>query len=266
MFVVFMSSIERQPQNLDKHGNHNFLKGVYKVLRDYKGLNLEKVNPFKLKGKEYLNSRWKRAFDVCVALPSILFALPVASLSILVKFLEDGKNPFYVSKRIRKINRNDDGYSFDFYNMLKIRTMIVGAEKKMSKEEIANKTEEEDPRVTMVGRVLRRLKIDESIQLLYVLYGSMSVVGSRPIDRVSFEYMKEKRKGNIGKWPEGYNDMPKSLTTIGYIIGNNTKDNTKIIHPDLFYYKDASLCLDVYVLRKTIQAIIQGKNYKRKKR
>ncbi len=122
----------------------------------------------------------KRTFDIVSAGSLFLVASPIILLLLLVKFLEDFHNPIYVSKRVGR-----DGKVFNF---LKIRTMKVGADKEKAELEKQGRNEmdgpvfkiKDDPRVTRVGRFYRRFSLDELLQLLNIVFGSMSVVGPRP--------------------------------------------------------------------------------------
>ncbi|MBR2023488.1 MAG: sugar transferase [Clostridia bacterium] len=123
---------------------------------------------------------FKRAFDIVTSILGMVILSPVILLCLLVKWLEDFHNPVYVSKRVGK-----DGKVFKFY---KIRSMCVGAEE-MKKDLVREGKNEadgpafkmkDDPRITKVGRFLRKTSMDELLQFWNILIGSMSVVGPRP--------------------------------------------------------------------------------------
>ncbi len=122
----------------------------------------------------------KRLFDFFSAGSLFLLLSPVILILLLLKFLEDFHNPVYVSRRVGK-----DGREFRF---LKIRTMRAGADKEKATLEAQGLNEmdgpvfkiENDPRVTRLGRIYRKFSLDETLQLLNVVFGSMSVVGPRP--------------------------------------------------------------------------------------
>jgi lipopolysaccharide/colanic/teichoic acid biosynthesis glycosyltransferase len=124
----------------------------------------------------------KRAFDVMVSVLVILLALPLwAAVAVAIKL--DSPGPvFYRAQRIGK-----DGQPFTLY---KFRTMVAGADTRGP-----GITRRDDPRITRVGRFLRRMKIDEMPQLLNVLKGEMSIVGPRPEDpRYVARYTPEQRR------------------------------------------------------------------------
>lgn len=136
----------------------------------------------------------KRAFDiVSSALFLVVFSWLIL-LCLLIKWLEDFHNPVYVSERVGK-----NGKVFKFY---KIRTMCVNAES--MKQELIEKGLNEadgpafkmknDPRITKVGRIYRKLSLDELLQIFNVLNGSISVVGPRsPLPKEVEEYTEEQK-------------------------------------------------------------------------
>lgn len=123
---------------------------------------------------------FKRAFDIFASLIAVLLLSWLILLCILIKWLEDFHNPIYVSKRVGK-----NGKEFRFY---KIRTMCPNAEN-MKQNLIDRGLNEmdgpvfkikDDPRITKVGKFLRKFSLDELPQLINILNGSMSIVGPRP--------------------------------------------------------------------------------------
>ena len=123
---------------------------------------------------------FKRAFDIVASLVGLLILSPVILLCLFAKWVEDFHNPVYVSKRVGK-----DGKIFKFY---KIRSMCVGAEE-MKRDLIKEGKNEadgpafkmkDDPRITKVGRFLRKTSMDELLQLWNILIGNMTIVGPRP--------------------------------------------------------------------------------------
>lgn len=122
----------------------------------------------------------KRLFDLISATLVLLLLSPLILIVLLVKWLEDFHNPVYVSKRVGK-----DGKIF---KILKIRTMVPNAEemKQQLIEQGLNEADppafkmKNDPRITKVGKFLRKCSIDEILQLFNIINGTMSVVGPRP--------------------------------------------------------------------------------------
>lgn len=108
----------------------------------------------------------KRVFDLCIAIPGLIFLSPLFLVVALLIKLDDGGPVFFLQERV--------GYRGRRFRIWKFRTMYVGAEQKGSL------TIGEDPRITRVGRWLRKWKLDEFPQLINVILGEMSLVGPRP--------------------------------------------------------------------------------------
>ena len=190
----------------------------------------------------------KRAFDLLVG---SLLLVTLAPLMLLIALAIRLDSPGPIIFRQRRVGEN--GRLFD---MLKFRTMMQGAEahqaallKETPDGQIIHKRKE-DPRVTRVGRFLRRSSLDELPQLINVLKGEMSLVGPRPempwlVDR--YQPWQRKRfavpQGITGWWQiNGRSDKPMHL---------NTED-------DLYYVYNYSLWLDIKILLRTPIAVIRG--------
>lgn len=109
----------------------------------------------------------KSIFDKLFSGIILVFFFPVLLIIILIVFLTDFSNPFYISKRV--------GINFKIFKLYKIRSMVIDAEKSGITSTSAN-----DNRITSIGKFIRKYKIDEIMQLLNVLSGDMSLVGPRP--------------------------------------------------------------------------------------
>lgn len=124
----------------------------------------------------------KRAFDVVVAAIGITVTSPFLVTASLMIWLYDRKSPIYVSQRV--------GRRGNVFRILKLRSMDVGAD-----ETGVDSTAADDPRLTPIGRLLRRSKIDEAPQFINVLMGEMSVVGPRPnVKRETDLYTAEEKR------------------------------------------------------------------------
>ncbi len=141
----------------------------------------------------------KRVFDILISLIGFIFLLPVTIIvKLMYMFRGDFKSVFYSQKRIGK-----DGREFRFY---KFRTMVVNADevlekllkedKEKAKEYKINKKLRDDPRITKVGKFLRKTSMDELPQVINIFLGDMSIIGNRP-------YLPREKK-----------DMGKSFDTI----------------------------------------------------
>ena len=123
----------------------------------------------------------KRAFDLAVALTGLLILSPVLVVLAIVIALQDGYSPFYVAPRIGRGERP--------FKMVKFRSMVVRADRSG-----VDSTSGDDPRITSIGRFVRRFKLDELPQLWNVLKGEMSLVGPRPnVGREVALYTKQER-------------------------------------------------------------------------
>ncbi len=185
----------------------------------------------------------KRTFDILSAGTLFLILLPVILLLLLIKFFEDFHNPIYVSKRVGK-----NGKVFRF---LKIRTMRVGADKEKAQLEADGKNEmdgpvfkiKDDPRITPVGRFYRRFSLDELLQLLNIVFGSMSVVGPRPPIPKEVEQYED--------WHRHRLDVKGGLLCLWQIQHNrNSLKFDDWVKLDLAYIEKQSLWLDLKIIFK----------------
>ena len=198
-------------------------------------------------GKGYLF--FKRLFDIISA--TLLFILTswIIAICLLVKWLEDFSNPVYVSKRVGK-----DGKVFKFY---KIRTMCPHAEDLKQRLIDAGLNEadppafkmKDDPRITPVGKFLRKFSLDELLQLLNVIGGSMSVVGPRPPLPSEVENYTEEQKQRL---------LVKGglLCTWQIQKNRNSLSFDEWIKLDLDYIQNRSAGLDLKIIFKGLFMVI----------
>ncbi len=189
--------------------------------------------------------RIKRILDVAVSAAVLIAGIPLWILVALAIKLDSRGPVFFRQKRVGK-----DGKIFTIY---KFRSMVVGAEK-MTGPKWAD---EDDPRVTRVGRVLRKLRIDEFPQLINVLAGDMSLVGPRPerpyfVKRLKHQiplYTRRlKVKPGITGWAQVKGDYDASI-----------EDVKRKLEYDLFYIENMSLRMDFKILLTTIYVVLRGK-------
>jgi len=197
--------------------------------------------------RQFVGGAGKRAFDIVAGLCLLLVTWPVILLTILAIKLEDGgKAPVIFSqKRV--------GLHGRVFNVMKFRSMTIDAEADgKARWAVAN-----DARVTRVGQVIRKLRIDELPQIINVLTGDMALVGPRP-ERPEFvcELAREipffdKRhcvKPGITGWAQ-----------LNYPYGASIADAKHKLEFDLYYVKNQSLYLDFMVLLQTVEVIVFGK-------
>jgi len=191
----------------------------------------------------------KRIFDLVVGGLMTLLLSPLLLLVALVIKLD---SPGPVLFRQRRVGEN--GRLFD---MLKFRTMVIDAEKRQ--DEVLQETEDgevihksqDDPRVTRVGRILRRASIDEFPQLLNVLRGEMSLVGPRP----EMPWLVDRYKS----WQRKRFAVPQGITGWWQINGRSDKPMHLNTDDDLYYVYNYSLWLDIKILLRTPLAVIRGR-------
>jgi exopolysaccharide biosynthesis polyprenyl glycosylphosphotransferase len=187
--------------------------------------------------------RAKRALDVLVSVAVLIISLPLMLLvAVLVKTTSRGP-VFFIQDRV--------GEARTTYRILKFRTMIVGAEQAGPQW-----AEENDLRVTRLGRILRRTRIDELPQFLNVLGGSMSVVGPRP----EREYFVRRLEVEIPLYSLRFVTKPgiTGWAQIHYPYGASVEDSKEKLMLDLYYIRNFSLWLDVKIFLHTLRVMLFG--------
>lgn len=189
----------------------------------------------------------KRLFDIVAVMLAMPLLVPLLLLIALMVKL-DSKGPvFFVQQRVGLRKRK--------FNMFKFRTMYVGSDEKQAELEHLNEADgpifkiENDPRVTRVGNFLRRSSLDEIPQLLNVFFGSMSLVGPRPMsvsDVDKFDKAVQRKRFSV----------TPGLTCIWQISGRSNLPFEKWLELDLAYIDNWSLDLDLKILVKTIPAVL----------
>jgi lipopolysaccharide/colanic/teichoic acid biosynthesis glycosyltransferase len=141
--------------------------------------------------------------------------------------------------------------------MFKFRTMVVDAEERQKELEALNEAEgpvfkiRKDPRITPIGRWLRKTSLDELPQLLNVLRGEISLVGPRPLPARDFERFNE-------YWFNRRFSVKPGITCIWQVSGRSETNFSHWIQQDLEYIDNWSLALDLKLLLKTIPAVLRG--------
>jgi exopolysaccharide biosynthesis polyprenyl glycosylphosphotransferase len=191
----------------------------------------------------------KRVLDISFSLILILLLSPLFLIvALLIKFTSPGPILF-VQERVGLNKRR--------FNLYKFRTMTYNAEKMQSQLESLNEMKgpvfkiRSDPRITMLGRLLRKYSVDELPQLLNVLKGEMSLVGPRPLplrDYIGFEQDSQRRRFSVRP----------GLTCLWQINGRSNVSFDRWMELDMQYIDGWSLLLDFKILAKTIPAVISG--------
>jgi exopolysaccharide biosynthesis polyprenyl glycosylphosphotransferase len=191
----------------------------------------------------------KRLIDVFLVVLSLPVVLPLMGcIALAIKF--DSPGPvFFIQERIGLKKRR--------FNMIKFRSMYVGSEEKLKELEHLNEAEgpifkiADDPRVTPVGRFIRRTSLDELPQLFNVLAGSMSLVGPRPMS------VRDVDLFDRGIQRKRFSVKP-GLTCLWQISGRSELPFSKWLELDLYYIERWSLFLDLKILIKTIPVVLRG--------
>ncbi|NUU95878.1 hypothetical protein XO10_06090 [Marinitoga sp. 1135] len=200
-----------------------------------------------------INKILKRFFDILGALIGVIFLIPLTVFVWIGIKLEDNGPVFFRQKRI-----GQDGK--EFY-VLKFRTMIVDAEKrlkemmerdpKIKEEYLKYKKLKNDPRITKIGKFLRKTSLDEFPQFINVLMGDMSVVGPRPYLPAEKNDMKESYHTIIKVKP--------GITGMWQVSGRNELNFEERLKLDEYYVRNWSLWLDAIILLKTVKTVITKK-------
>ena len=194
-----------------------------------------------------LQFRLKRISDVVVAFLLLLITTPLIFFAaILIKLSDDG--PIFYS-HIRT------GLLGQPYRIWKLRSMRVDAEKNGAKW-----SSRSDSRITKIGAILRRTRIDELPQLWCVLVGHMSLIGPRP-ERPEFDSALEKE---ISHYSLRYNIRPglSGWAQVNYPYGASVKDSANKLSYDLYYLRNFSFWFDLLILFKTIRLVFNVKGSK----
>ncbi|MDU8926214.1 sugar transferase [Alisedimentitalea sp. MJ-SS2] len=192
---------------------------------------------------------FKRMLDVLI----VLAALP-ATLALLVPLMAiialDGRSPVYIQKRLGKDGR--------VFRMFKLRSMVAGADQILEeylernpearKEWDRTQKLKSDPRITGFGTFIRKTSLDELPQLINVLFGSMSLVGPRPM----MVQQKELYPG------AAYFEMRPGITGFWQVSERNETSFAERAHFDTAYFRRMSLVTDVKVLAQTVKVVFRA--------
>lgn len=192
----------------------------------------------------------KRILDIIISGTALIIFSPLLLLVALLVWIDDPGPVFYTQIRV-----GQDGRLFRFY---KFRSMRIGADK--MKDTLIQQNESKDgvifkmkndPRITRVGKYLRRFSIDEAPQILNVLFGDLAIVGPRPpVPREVAQYTLEERKRLHVK---------PGLTCFWQIQGRSDIPFKDQVRLDLQYISSHNLLTDILIIVKTVPAVLLGK-------
>ena len=192
---------------------------------------------------------YKRAFDLVVGFFALILALPLMILVAMMIYLEDGSPVIFRQKRVGKGGR--------LFEIFKFRTMVRNAEhlqNQLQRRDIHGnllQKSKNDPRITRVGRVLRRFSLDELPQLFNVFNGTMSLVGPRP----EIPYLAEKYE----PWQLKRFTVLPGMTGWWQVNSRNAQPMQLHIEYDLYYIQNYSVCLDLQIIFRTIWVVLIGR-------
>lgn len=190
----------------------------------------------------------KRLFDIIIALVALVILSPIILLAALLVKLYDRGPIFYSQIRVGKGGRP--------FKMWKLRSMCTDADK--LREKLVGDTlrfkMDNDPRITPIGKFIRKASIDEMPQLFNVLRGDMSIVGPRP------PIPEEVRKYNTKQL--GRLRVPQGITCYWQVMGRSELDFDQQVELDLKYIQEQSFLTDIKILLKTIPAVLTAKGAK----
>jgi sugar transferase (PEP-CTERM system associated) len=217
--------------------------------REHRQMLLESLNPsWMVLGdgfrQGFMRQLVKRAFDLAASLALLVVAAPVMLLTAICISLESGLPILYRQARV-----GEGGRTFTLY---KFRSMKNDAERDGPQWAATD-----DDRTTAVGRIIRKLRIDELPQIINVLKGDMSFVGPRPerpyfVDQLSgqipYYALRHAVKPGITGWAQ-----------VRYPYGASVDDSVEKLQYDLYYVKNHGLFLDLMILIDTVQVVLWGK-------
>lgn len=183
---------------------------------------------------------YQRFFDIVLSLLGIIVGIPiVAVFAVLIK-IEDGGPITYKQERLGRYGR-------EFY-VYKLRSMRTDAEKFG-----AQWAEKDDPRITKVGRFIRKTRIDEIPQLWNILNGDMGIIGPRPERSIFTKEFEEKYPHFVYRLA-----VKPGLTGLAQVNGGYEMDPGEKLEFDLGYIKNRSVLLDIKIILKTVKVVFTG--------
>ena len=206
---------------------------------------------FELRPPAFVGTDWllKRTFDLAVSVALVILALPLWTvIAIAIKLTSAGP----VLYRDRRVGLNEREFA-----MLKFRTMYADAPALQERLEAENEAEgalfklRDDPRVTPVGRLLRRFSLDEVPQVINVLRGEMSLVGPRPLPIRDYQLLEPWHR-------KRYLVLP-GMTGLWQIAGRSDLGFDDLVRLDFYYLENWSILLDISILLRTVPAVLAAR-------
>lgn len=218
---------------------------------------IKKQSELLAKTKKYTYLTIKKTFDIIASLIAVIVLIPM-TIAIKIAYLITGdtKSIFYSQKRIGK-----NGKEFNFY---KFRSMVPNADeelkkilkknKELAKEYRKNKKLKNDPRITRVGKIIRKTSIDEFPQFFNVLKGDMTIIGNRP-------YLPREKK-DMGDY---YDEIVKTkcgIVSYWAVMGRSSVSFQKRLQLETYYSNHQSLLLDIKIFLSAFKVVFLKKGAK----
>ncbi len=206
---------------------------------------------------------FKRVLDVVLSIVILIIFFPVIVISLILVFREDGWPVFFKQERITKGRRK--------FRLFKIRTMEKGAEERLEGDKrllekfLNNDFQlkiDEDPRILVIGKWIRRHRIDELFQLFNVIKGDMSIVGPRALVEAELKYY-EKRYPYLKDMINEMLSVNAGITGYAQVkeVSNEYVDIVKRIEMNVYYVNHVGVWIDIVTLLKTMFTMIKGSNF-----
>ncbi|MBD3179853.1 MAG: exopolysaccharide biosynthesis polyprenyl glycosylphosphotransferase [Candidatus Latescibacteria bacterium] len=210
--------------------------------------------------KTVLQASVKRILDILLSVPILILSLPfIIAVAIIIKCTSRGPVLF----RQERIGRNGKPFMF-----LKLRTMKIGTSDRrhrefckdfikgsISSDRSGSKKRTykivDDPRITGVGKFLRKSSLDELPQFLNILKGDMSLVGPRPSLKYEYKYYND--------WHKRRTAVKPGLTGLWQVSGRSNVSFQEMINLDLYYIENWSIILDIKIILRTVPVVLFGK-------
>ena len=256
-----MEFVDRMDMDLRYHYKRNFLLDIKIALitmlvtlkrrETYSDVGIQ-VNDLAEEISKKLTLATKRLIDICGALVGIAILLPLTVVVTIINFVNKENGPlFYSQKRIGKNGK--------YFKMYKFRSMVVGADEILKKlleenEDLRKEFEEtrklqDDPRITKVGRFLRKTSLDEFPQFINVLKGEMSLVGPRAVIDGEIE--------KFGEHKEEVLSVKPGITGYWAANGRSNTSYDERVEMETYYANNISILLDIQILFKTVISVIK---------
>ncbi len=192
----------------------------------------------------------KRTMDLLIGTLGCILSIPLwIIISLAIKL--DSKGPVL-------FRQDRSGQGGRVFKMLKFRSMVIGAEEQLQQMEHLNEEKtgliirlRDDPRVTGIGRILRKFSLDEVPQFLNVVRGDMSLIGPRPPSPDEYARYNRRQKRRL--------EVKPGLTGLWQVSGRKDTDFDYMVKKDIEYIEQQSLRFDLQILLKTIPVVLTGK-------